>query len=208
MVHIVDGVLSVPVLATGAVAGTIGVAVGLRHIPPERLPQVGLMSAALFVGSLVHVPLGPSSVHLLLNGLAGLVLGWAAFPAIFVALVLQAVFFGYGGVTVLGVNTVVIAMPAILCHYAFRRAVHRQQEAFVWGAAAGATAVILTALAVGAALAASGREFLAAAQLVLVSHVPVLVVEAAVTGAVVSLLQKVRPEAFAFAPQAVVTGNG
>ena len=44
-------------------------------------------------------------MHLILNGLLGMLLGWAAFPSIFVALMLQAILFQYGGITVLGVNT-------------------------------------------------------------------------------------------------------
>ena len=86
MVHVVDGVLSAPILIGGVSIAITGVALGLRSIEPDRIPQVGLMSAAFFVASLIHVPLGPSSVHLLLNGLAGLVLGWAVFPAVLIAL--------------------------------------------------------------------------------------------------------------------------
>lgn len=33
------------------------------------------MTAAFFVASLIHVPIGPTSVHLLLNGLLGVVVG-------------------------------------------------------------------------------------------------------------------------------------
>jgi cobalt/nickel transport system permease protein len=194
MVHIVDGVLSSPILIGGVAAAVAGVAIGLRGIEPDRIPRVGLMSAAFFVASLVHVPLGPSSVHLLLNGLAGIVLGWAVFPAALIALLLQAVFFGYGGLTVLGVNVVIMTVPAVLCYYAFRL---RRGAGFGWGAATGAASVALTAIAVSLALALSGREFIPAAKLVLVAHVPVMVVEAAVTGASVALLQKVRPDVFA-----------
>jgi cobalt/nickel transport system permease protein len=43
-----------------------------------------VLSATFFVASLIHVPVGPSSVHLIMSGLAGLVLGWTAFPALFV----------------------------------------------------------------------------------------------------------------------------
>ena len=39
----------------------------------------GLLGAAFFVASLIHVPIGFSSAHLILNGLLGVVLGWAAF---------------------------------------------------------------------------------------------------------------------------------
>src|SRR5512134_942231 len=196
MVHIVDGVLSSPILIGGAATAVAGVAIGLRGIEPDRIPQVGLMSAAFFVASLVHVPLGPSSVHLLLNGLAGIVLGWAACPAILIALLLQAVFFGYGGLTVLGVNVVVMTVPAMICYYAFRPALGRG-AAFGWGAAIGATSVALTSIAVALALALSGREFIPAAKLVLATHVPVMGVEAIVTGSVVTLLQKVRPDVLA-----------
>ncbi len=196
MVHIVDGALSAPILIGGVSVAVAGVAIGLRSIAPDRIPQVGLVSAALFVASLVHVPLGPSSVHLLLNGLAGIVLGWAVFPAVLIALLLQAVFFGYGGLTVLGVNVAVMTLPAIFCYYAFRPVLGRG-AAFGWGAATGAASVALTCVAVGLALAFSGGEFIPAAKLVLVAHVPVMVVEAVVTGAVVALLQKVRPDVFA-----------
>ena len=96
MAHIPDGVLSAPVLITGAVVTVGALAVALRRLDYERIPQAAVLSAAFFVASLVSVPVGPSSVHLLLNGLMGLVLGWAAVPAILVALVLQAVFFGFG----------------------------------------------------------------------------------------------------------------
>ena len=54
-----------------------------------------------------------SSAHLILNGLLGVVLGWAAFPVIFVALLLQAVLFQFGGFTVLGVNTATMGLGAL-----------------------------------------------------------------------------------------------
>ena len=79
---------------------------------------VAILAAAFFVGSLIHVPIGPSSVHLILNGLLGMLLGWAAFPSIFVALMLQAILFQYGGITVLGVNTFKIIVPCFPPHMA------------------------------------------------------------------------------------------
>ncbi len=47
----------------------------------------------------------------------GLLLGWPAFPAILVGLFLQALLFQFGGLTVLGVNTFNVAVPAVLCFY-------------------------------------------------------------------------------------------
>ena len=49
--HIVDGALSVPVLATGAVLTAAGVALGLKKMDYDHLPQVGVLSAAFFIAS-------------------------------------------------------------------------------------------------------------------------------------------------------------
>jgi len=197
--HIVDGALSTPVLVAGAAVTVAGLGLGLRNLNPDRVPQVGILSAAFFVASLVHVPLGPTSVHLILGGLAGLVLGWAAFPAVFVGLLLRAVFFGFGGITVLGVNTMNIAVPAVLLGVACRPLLRSTSEmaAIAGGAIAGGGAVALTCLLVGAALALSGDAFVPAAKLVFVAHLPVMAVEGVVTGAVVALVRKVRPDLFA-----------
>jgi cobalt/nickel transport system permease protein len=133
-----------------------------------------------------------------MNGLAGLVLGWAAVPALFVGLLLQAVFFGFGGVTVLGVNTVAIALPAVIIHGLCRRGVRHDNPAvsMSWGAVAGAGAIALTAVLVAMCLALSGEAFLPAAKLVIIAHIPVMVVEALLCAAAVYLVRKVKPELF------------
>ena len=115
--HIYEGVLSnspegIAVLSVGIVATAAGTAMGLRKMDYERVPQVAMLSSAFFVISLITVPLAGTSVHLVLSGLVGLILGWAAFPAMLIALVLQAMFFGIGGPTTLGINTLSMALPA------------------------------------------------------------------------------------------------
>ncbi|MGB5830650.1 MAG: cobalt transporter CbiM, partial [Thiohalocapsa sp.] len=115
MAHIPDGVLSAPVLITGALVSVGLLVASLRRLEDDRIPQAAVLSAAFFVSSLITIPIGPSSVHLLLNGLMGLLLGWMAVPALLVALILQAAFFGYGGLTVLGVNAMNLMLPALLC---------------------------------------------------------------------------------------------
>ena len=117
--HISEGVLSGPVLASGAVLAMAGTAIGLKKIDYDRIVHVAILASAFFVASLIHVNVGPASVHLILNGIVGLLLGFAAIPAILTALLLQSVFFQYGGLTALGVNVVVMAAPAVLVHYLF-----------------------------------------------------------------------------------------
>lgn len=197
--HIVDGALSTPVVIAGAALAVGGIAMGLKQLTLERIPATGILSASFFVAALIHVPIGPSSVHLVLNGLAGLILGWAAFPALFVGLLLQTVFFGFGGLTVLGVNLVNIAAPAVVAWLLFGRLVERgsARSGAFWAGVGGAFALGLTTIFVAFSLALTGDEFLPAAKLVLIAHLPVMVIEALLTGAAVYLVRQVRPDLFA-----------
>ena len=194
--HISEGILAPEVLVAGAALSAAGVAWGLRQTSEAAVPRVAVASSAFFVASLIHVPLGPASVHLVLNGLVGVVLGWAAFPAVLVALLLQAVFFGFGGITVLGINTLIMAGPAVLVGTLLRRwLTHPNGTArFAAGFAAGAGAVLLGALIASVALAASGKAFQAAAAMLLLGHLPIALIEGFVTGAVVGFLARVRPD--------------
>ena len=94
--HISEGVLPGWCLGVGWVLTAGGLYLGLRSINGEKIPRTALLSAAFFIASLIHVPIGVTSVHLLLNGLAGALLGWAVFPALFVALLFQAFLFQFG----------------------------------------------------------------------------------------------------------------
>ena len=132
--HIAEGVLSPAVLGGGAVLALAGTAQGLRRLEYDRLVAVGILSAAFFVASLIHVPVGLASAHLVLNGLVGVLLGWAAFPSILVALLLQALLFQFGGITVLGVNTFTMGFAAVASWYVFRAVWrwHLRTRAFGW----------------------------------------------------------------------------
>ncbi len=197
--HISEGVLSAPVLVAGAAVAAAGVAVGLKQLDEERIPRAALLSAAFFVASLIHVPIGPSSAHLILNGLVGLLLGWAAFPAILVALILQGVLFGFGGITTLGVNTVIMAAPAVICHYLFGRMIHRGQGRGKWVAPAAAfgcgfLAVLLGGMIVALALTFTEAAFFEVAAAVVLAHLPVMAIEGFIAAACVAFLRRVQPE--------------
>ncbi len=193
--HISEGILTAQVLAGGAVLTTVGTAVGLKKLDYDRIMTVSLFSSAFFVASLIHVPVGPGSVHLLLGGLLGIILGWSAFPAIVVALSLQTIFFQYGGMIVLGVNGFTIAGPAVLCGLVFKpwlKGSRKQQ--MIAGFLAGFLSMFLSALLTGAALYFSDHGFLRAAGLLLLSHFPVMIIEGLITMFVVTFLARVQPE--------------
>lgn len=191
--HIVDGVLSPPVLAVGAAVAVAGTVYGLRQLEDNKIPQAAVLAACFFVASLVHIPVGPSSVHLIFNGLLGLLLGWSAFPVVAVGLVLQGVFLGFGGIMVLGVNLVNIALPAVLIHLLLSPKVDKYPGSVV-GFMAGFGSVVLTSVLVALSLTFSGEVFWNSAVLVLTSHLPVALLEGLICAYSFSLIKKVRPE--------------
>ncbi|OIO04763.1 MAG: cobalamin biosynthesis protein CbiM [Desulfovibrionaceae bacterium CG1_02_65_16] len=195
--HISEGVLSTPILAAGAVLTAAGTAVGLRKLDYDHLMTVAILSAAFFVASLIHVPIGPTSVHLIFNGLLGAVLGWASFPAILVGLLLQAILFQFGGFTVLGVNTFDMAAPAVICALLFRPLMLRGGRSRVIGAfLCGSVSVLLATIFTSAALAFTDEGFIHAAEVLAVAHLPIMVAEGFFTVLIVGYLTKVRPDVF------------
>ena len=193
--HISEGVLSGQVLAVGAVITIVGTTIGLRKIDYDQMVHVAILASAFFVASLIHVNIGPVSVHLILNGVVGLLLGLAAFPAILTALVLQSLFFQYGGLTALGVNTVIMGLPAILVHYLFLPLVGKSPKlTFIAGFLAGFFSIVFSCLLLGAALWFTNEDFLKTSIAIISAHVPVMVIEGIITGFCVSFLLKVYPE--------------
>ena len=111
--HISEGILSGGVLAVGWAGPIAGVSYGLRKTNTDKIIQTALISSAFFLASLVNVRTGPSSTHLTLLAPMGLILGHAVFPAVFTALLLQALLFHFGGLLVLGVNTFVMGFASL-----------------------------------------------------------------------------------------------
>ncbi|MCB9947071.1 MAG: cobalt transporter CbiM [Rhodospirillaceae bacterium] len=198
MAHIPDGVLSPAVLAGGGILAAGGLAAALRHLDEARIARTAILAAVFFAASLIVVPVGPSSVHLLLGALMGLVIGTATFPAVLIALVLQAVLFGFGGLTTLGVNTFNIALPGVLFGLLAHGYVGRAQApaAMLAAGAAAAAAVAGTAGLVALALILSSADFVQPAKVLGLTYLPLMLAEALITGFAVGFLKRVKPEIF------------
>lgn len=190
--------MSAKVLVAGAAVAAGGVAVGLRRMRHDEVPKTAVLTSALFVASLIHVRFGPSSAHPILNGLGGVILGWAVFPAFLVALFLQAILpIQFGGLTTLGVNVANMAVPAIVCYYVFNRLLRRMRSrvaVFAAGVAAGAFGVLMGVGLLVLCLWTTGKGFRAVSVAVGLAHIPVIVIDGLLTGSIVVFLRRVRPE--------------
>ncbi len=211
MVHIPDGILPPPVWIAGFGVTALATGLTLRQInhtsdPYEQIPKASLMTAAFFVGSALYLPLGPTSIHLLLNGMMGIILGLYSLPAILVGLIFQAIIVGHGGLTTLGINGVILGLPALLARPVFllyRRFPQPYGIRWSMGAMAFLASALTTALTVlifFLLLISSldqRLDVVAEQQAILVlslSHLPLLLVEGLVAAFLVVFLHKVRPE--------------
>ncbi len=198
--HIAEGVLDVPTLLAAAGCTAFGIAIGVRRLTPQTLPTGALFAAVFFLIGTIHIPIGVGSVHLILNGLIGLLLGWLAFPVIFVALALQALLFSFGGFTSLGANTLLMALPAVIASLTLRPLLQQpssKRRLLAVGAAA-ATIGILGATLMAAILlwSTGGKTLLGLITLIVAAQAPVWLIEAIVTALAVSMLGRARPTAF------------
>lgn len=198
MAHIPDGLLSITVIAGGGVVAAAAVAIALGRLEDDRIPETAILSAMFFVASLFAVPVGPSSVHLLLSGLMGLTIGLATFPAVMVGLLLQSLLFGFGGLTTLGVNTLNIALPGVVFGWLFLPLVRRLPpfSAGVISFVCAALSVAGTGCGVGLALMLSSSDFVPSAKIIGVTYLPLMLGEALITGFAIAFLKRVRPETF------------
>jgi len=193
--HISDGVLPTGVAVAGYAVSFGLCAWSIRAVKSDDLPKIAVVTSSFFVASLIHVPLGPTSVHLLLPGIVGALLGPAAFLSIFLGLFLQSILFQFGGLTAVGANALMMGLPALLCGYLFQALKGKTQKShMVAGAAAGMLGTALAAILLAVLLSLAGEDFFGVAKLALAAHLPVFFIEGVITACTVSFLYKVRPE--------------
>jgi cobalt/nickel transport system permease protein len=194
-VHISSGVLANPWWVGGFAGMVVLIVPALWRVRDDEVPWIGVMTAAFFVASLAHIPFLVVKVHLILNGLVGVVLGRRAPLAVTVGLFLQALLFHHGGLDTLGVNACVIGVPAVLAGLLFpllrRAGVPPFPAGVLLGSGAAAGSVLLNFLVL---LFGGKDDWETLAKLVLLAHVPVVVVEGLLLGVIVRYLEKVKPE--------------
>jgi cobalt/nickel transport system permease protein len=96
-----------------------------RSLESEMVPLLSVFSAFSFIIMMFNLPLpGGTTGHAVGVGIAAIVLGpWASILAISMALVVQAVFFGDGGITAIGANCFNMAIVGSLSAYAIYRVI-------------------------------------------------------------------------------------
>ena len=209
--HIPDGLLPPQVCVGGYAITGLATWYSLRQInrrenPSAEVPKAALMTAAFFLASSIHIPIPPASVHLVLNGLLGVVLGYFAFPAILIGLFFQAIMFQHGGLTTLGVNAAMMGGAALLASFIY--SLHPIAKkwlgdrwtilsfAFVGGAAGLCFSVLiflgLVITQIPAGFNAEAER--AAIYGLAIAHIPIILLEGFFTAAIMLFFYRVKPE--------------
>ncbi|MFZ7943875.1 energy-coupling factor ABC transporter permease [Neobacillus sp. 19] len=119
--HIPDGILSPTILAAGAVVSVAVLAKSVResknNLEQTAVPIMGVMAAFIFAAQMVNFPLlgAAASGHLMGGALAAYLFGfWPTTLIMTTVVTIQAVVFQDGGISVLGINILNMAILAPL----------------------------------------------------------------------------------------------
>ena len=191
--HIAEGVLPIYLVALGWIFTFIFLAISVKNLKknPEKLSLTSLFACLCFIASLIHIPLGPISTHLTLNGVTGLILGYTSYLAIFIALFFQSIFFNFGSLLVLGINTFNMAFPALMFYLLFRRFTYTDSKTlqFLIGFITGFGCVILSIILVALELKITNQELSNVVNLAIKTYIPVAILEGFIT-AIISITLK------------------
>lgn len=114
--HIADGIIDARICIAAHAVSVAAIYLAGRKTPAEEIPKMGISGSALFVASLIHIPIAGTAIHPGLYGLAGIILGKRAFPVIYTVLLFQALIFQHGGLLTLGVNALNMGAGAFAAH--------------------------------------------------------------------------------------------
>jgi cobalt/nickel transport system permease protein len=186
--HIADGII--PNLWCGAAHSISWAAMYWlgRRLETDEVVRLGMLASASFVISLVHFPLGGTSVHLGLYGLIGILAGRRAFPVIFAALLFQTILFQHGGLLSLGLNAANMGLGALVASIIWRTGVSSETiRAFVCGFTGVAVPALLISLEFF--LTGYGKGFLFMALL----YLGAAALEGVLTAVAISFVRGARP---------------
>jgi len=156
--HIPDGYLSPATCATlytgSAPFWWVSLRRMQRRLNTHMVPLLSVFAAFSFIIMMFNLPLpGGTTGHAVGVGIAAIVLGpWASILAISIALIIQALLFGDGGITAIGANCFNMAILGSLSAYAIYRLLAGRSpiespRRVMAGAVAGYVAINLSALA-------------------------------------------------------------
>lgn len=203
--HIPDGFLDAKtaVVAGGLAAAGLGVALrhARAHLPPRRVPLLGLAAAFVFAAQMINFPVvGGTSGHLVGAVLVAALLGPSvAVVVISAVLIVQCLMFADGGLSALGANILNMGVLGGAGGWAIYTAVSRAAKGLRGRVLAAGFAAwcstVLAAVACAGELAASGTAVFSVALPAMAGiHMLIGLGEGLITALVLAAIAGTRPD--------------
>ena len=125
--HIPDGYLGpetyIPLMGAFVAAAAVAVVKVKKEVAAKNIPYLGMAAAFSFIIMMFNLPIpGGTTGHAVGAAVIAILLGpWATVMAVSVALIIQALIFGDGGITAIGANcfNMAVFMPFV-AYYIFK----------------------------------------------------------------------------------------
>lgn len=192
--HISDGILNSEIVIATSLIGVALLAYSIKNLKNENIAILSAMSAMFFIASFIHIPLGPTQIHLILIGVIGVLLGSSVFLAVLIALLLQAVLLGYGGLTSLGANLIIMALPAFLIHLIVKNGLLNFLSQKIKYFTIGFLAVFLSTIFLAFILILAKDEYFYVSLTVIAANIPAMLIEGFVTLFLINYVKKAMPQ--------------
>ncbi|NOZ29802.1 MAG: cobalamin biosynthesis protein CbiM [Chloroflexi bacterium] len=211
--HIPDGFLSLPVIVVCWILSAVALGFAVREtnkqLGERQVPLMGVLAAFIFAGQMINFQVaGGTSGHLIGAALATILLGpWAAMLIMTAVVTVQALFFQDGGLIALGANILFMAVVAPLVSYGIYRSL-RNLHQWVAAALAAWASVVVAAIGVSVALAASGTIALGVVLPAMATvHVLIGIGEALITVGALAFISAARPDLMTLQPAEAGSGR-
>ena len=188
--HIADGVLGFEATAVVSVISVIALIKAIKELKNEDISITAVCSAMFFIASFIHIPFGVTQIHLILLGVIGILIS----SAIFVALLLQALLLGYGGISSLSVNLFIMAMPSVIVYYLYNLQIVKKLSDKIRFFLVGFLGTFFATLFLTLILYFSKQEYDYAAFSIFTINIITMVIEAIVSMFLLLFIKKVYPK--------------
>lgn len=191
--HISDGILSSEIVIATSIISIGLVVYSLKTLKNSNIAVVSAMSAMFFIASFIHIPLGPTQIHLILIGIIGILLGSSVFLSILIALLLQSTLLGFGGLTSLGANLLIMALPAFFIFLIIKNGLLNFLNEKLKYFAIGFLSVLIATIILCIILILAKDEYLYVAYTIFLANIPAMIIEGLVTLFLINYLKKSIP---------------
>ncbi len=203
--HAPDGFFTLPVAIAGYAISAAVIAYAIRRtnrqLNERMIPLMGVMAAFIFAAQMLNFPVvGGTSGHLIGGALAAILLGpWAAVLVMTSVVGLQALLFQDGGLIVLGVNLLNMAVLSCLVGYLVYRLSGEPGASastlLFRGFIAAFVSVVVSAMAAAVELSISGTSpFLVAFPAMTSVYALIGIGEGLITAGALAFIRAARPD--------------